>query len=225
MPLNILGIDCSTRWTNVGVAVDGKIVSDANMLIGRRQSSLLPALVTQIILNSGVPIESVDAISITSGPGYFTGIRVGLSYGCALAEGIGRKVVTVDSLTALAAPFLNGKRLVVPVIRARRGFVYSSMVSGLISNLISVAPPGFFPVSEVLRPDRFAMDSLTVFDDDRDLLDDISGLESSNNIISSIRGGYVALLGEAMFETAIAPSNASGQYLRGPEIGRKKYQE
>jgi len=144
--MNILGIDCSTKWTNVGVAIDGRIAGGINMLIGRRQSSLLPNLITQILLDSGICIESIDAVSVTSGPGYFTGIRVGLSYGCALAEGMGIKVVIVNSLTALAAPFLNGKRKVIPVIRARNGFVYFSVVGGSIANIVCVEPPGLFQV-------------------------------------------------------------------------------
>ena len=221
--MNILGIDCSTKWTNAGVAIEGRIVGDINMSIGRRQSALLPALIDQILFNSGICIDSVDAVSVTSGPGYFTGIRVGLSYGCALAEGIGRKVVIVDSLTALAAPFLNGKRKVIPVIRARCGFVYSSMIGGSLANIVCVDPPGLFQVAELDRKDRSGPGALMVFDDDCALLGDISELEYANRSVSSIRGGYVALLGCASFGEAVLPSSASGRYLRAPEIGRKKY--
>lgn len=221
--MNILGIDCSTRWTNAGVVIDGKMAGDINMLVGRRQSGILPALITQILFNSGIRIDSVDAVSVTSGPGYFTGIRVGLSYGCALAEGIGRKVVTVDSLTALAAPFLNGKRKVIPVIRARAGFAYSAVIGGSLPEIVCVEPPGLFQISELERNDRSGPGSLMVFDDDCDLLGEMSGPDDSNNTVSSIRGGYVALLGFAKLGDAISPSSARGQYLRDPEIGRKKY--
>lgn len=223
--MNILGIDCSTRWTNIGVAASGRIVGDINMSIGRRQSSLLPTLTTQILSNSGVALESIDAVSVTSGPGYFTGIRVGLSYGCALAEGIGRKIVIVDSLLALAAPFLNGKREIIPVIRARSGFAYSSVISGSLSDVLCVAPPDFFSLGELAIVNRFAPGSLMVLDDDRELLDEITEWENSSCTVSSVRGGYVALLGDAMFEKAVLPSKASGLYLRDPDIGRRKYAE
>lgn len=223
--MNILGIDCSTRWTNIGVAVSGRIVGDINMSVGRRQSSLLPSLTAQILSNSGVTLESVDAVSVTSGPGYFTGIRVGLSYGCALAEGIGRKIVIVDSLSVLAAPFLNGKRKVVPVIRARSGFIYSSVISGSLPDIFCVAPPDSFSLAEMSIEGRFDPGSLMVVDDDRELLDEIAEWKNSNYTVSSIRGGYVALLGDAMFEKTILPSKASGLYLRDPDIGRKKYAE
>ena len=201
------------------------IVGDINMSIGRRQSSLLPDLVTQILSNSGVVLESVDAVSVTSGPGYFTGIRVGLSYGCALAEGIGRKVVIVDSLSALAAPFLNGKRMVVPVIRAGKGVVYSSVITGSLSDIIRVAPPNSSPVGELINPDRMDPDYFMVFDDDQQLIDEFSELNKFNYAVSSIRGGYVALLGGAMIVKAVLPTRATGFYLRDPDIGRKKYEE
>lgn len=223
--MNILGIDCSTRWTNIGLAVDGMIVGDINMSIGRRQSSLLPSLVTQILSNSGFALDSVDAVSVTSGPGYFTGIRVGLSYGCALAEGIGRKVVIVDSLSALAAPFLNGKRVVVPVIRAGRGFAFSSVIKGSLSEVIGVSPPNSFPVGELFNLDRMGSEYFMVLDDEQELIDEIPELENLNHAVSSIKGGYVALLGSLMFEKAVLPASARGLYLRDPDIGRKKYSE
>ncbi|MDO9508107.1 MAG: tRNA (adenosine(37)-N6)-threonylcarbamoyltransferase complex dimerization subunit type 1 TsaB [Thermovirgaceae bacterium] len=221
----ILGIDCSTRWTNIGVAIEGRIAGEFNMFIGRRQSSELPSLVENILSGAGLTLESVDAVAVTSGPGYFTGIRVGLSYACAIAEGIGKKVVLVDSLLALAAPFLNGTRLVFPVIRARRGYVYSSALSGCLSNAVPAAAPRFLPVGELTCGGKDDALSLLIVDDDEELMKEIAVLKAPNIAKSSIRGGYVALLGDAMFDKAVFPTAAIGNYLREPDIGKRKYTE
>ncbi len=223
--MKILGIDCSTRWTNIGVAVDGKIAGEFNMAIGRNQSAELPALVENILQRTGLALDSIGAVAVTSGPGYFTGIRVGLSYGCALAEGLGKKVVVLGSLLALAAPFLSGDRPLIPVIRARKGYVYSSVLSGYISSVFPVLPSGLRSVGELTQSINEYGSALVILDQDKDLLEDLRDIEFLNIARNSIRGGHVALLGHYLCDQAVSPTEATGFYLREPDIGKIKSTE
>lgn len=143
--MRVLGIDCSTGWTGVGLFSEGAVKADVNYLAGRRQASLLPLLTSEVLERSGLEPWSLDAVSVTVGPGSFTGIRVGLSYACALSEGIGRKVVPVSSLMALGAPLLDGSEKILPLVRARRGQVYLAALGGSADPRSFSLPPGSSP--------------------------------------------------------------------------------
>ena len=69
---------------------------------------------------------------MTSGPGSFTGLRVGLAAARGLALAAGKPVVGLTTLTAYAAPIVsqNGDPPVISAIDARHGQVYFQVVSG-----------------------------------------------------------------------------------------------
>jgi len=71
--------------------------------IGRRQAAELPLIVKDALSAAGCSFGQVDLLAVTNGPGYFTGIRVGVSYAAALAYGLGVKVAPVSALHMLAS--------------------------------------------------------------------------------------------------------------------------
>jgi tRNA threonylcarbamoyladenosine biosynthesis protein TsaB len=81
----------------------------------------------------GLGIRDIDLFAAASGPGSFTGVRVGLSAMKGLAEVLGRKIVAVSNLEALAEFGRSEARA--PVIDAHRGEVYSALY-GATGNLI-----------------------------------------------------------------------------------------
>ncbi len=124
-----LGIDCCSKWTSVGLSAGGQILSEIHLNISRRQSACLPEAVDNLLALTGNCLCQVDRIVLNTGPGSFTGLRVGLSYGLALAAALDRPVVPVNSLEIIALetlPFFQGKTLA-PVLWAKRGYVYGAI--------------------------------------------------------------------------------------------------
>jgi tRNA threonylcarbamoyladenosine biosynthesis protein TsaB len=101
----LLAVDCSLRYTGIAVAVEINeeitILSELNVDIGLKQATELPSLAEKTIKNSGVKIKEITHVAVTNGPGYFTGVRVGMSWSSAFAFGIGANVVPVGTLEAL----------------------------------------------------------------------------------------------------------------------------
>jgi len=217
--MKVLGVDCSTEWACLGLSISGMVAGEFNIRAGREQSSLLALLAGHLMSSCRTALSSLEAIAVTSGPGLFTGIRVGLSYSCGLAEGLKIPVITIDSLSVLGNPFLDGDRVVVPLSRARKGSVYFSVITGTRDLPDIVAPPD---VSEI----RFLRQRLVgagpfcfVANDDRLLLVELREGGLDVQVRTYPRGGTVALLGGLPSGKRMSPSEARALYLRSPDIG------
>ena len=121
----ILALDCSLRWTNVAVFSGGDVLASERLDIGRRQAAELPAIVENTLSTAGHSFGQIGLLAVTNGPGYFTGIRVGVSYAAALAYGLGIKVAPVSTLHMLAYS-ITGRTAALVVVYAGRERVYAA---------------------------------------------------------------------------------------------------
>jgi tRNA threonylcarbamoyl adenosine modification protein YeaZ len=80
---------------------DGLLVADDGWVAGYRHGEELLPRLTALLQHSGVTLNDVDAIIVGTGPGAFTGLRVGLATAKALAHGLGRPIVGVSTAAAL----------------------------------------------------------------------------------------------------------------------------
>lgn len=102
----VLGIDTCGPAGSVALArLDGRRMDllAARTLEGRSYSATLVKAVEELLAEVGFRAAALDAIAVTSGPGSFTGVRVGLSAAKGLAEALQIPVVAVSRLEVLAA--------------------------------------------------------------------------------------------------------------------------
>lgn len=117
----ILGIDCSGGMTSVALASGEEGLGESSLLLGRRQSQELPHMVSEMLQTLGVELKDLSALGITRGPGFFSGIRVGISYGLSLAFSLNIPVVPLSSLEVLAFGVALEGIPVVSLLPAKRG--------------------------------------------------------------------------------------------------------
>lgn len=129
MPLT-LGIDCALRWLNLGLADGGEALAETNLNVGRGQSELLAGEVESFLARRRLCLRDIGLIAVTVGPGYYTGIRVGVAYAAALAESLALKVAPVTTFYALAYDLLSEDLLVAPVVRANNRVLYGALHRG-----------------------------------------------------------------------------------------------
>ena len=92
--------------------------------------TLLPAI-EDLLNTTGISRKSIQALAVGTGPGSFTGLRVGLATAKGLASVLGVPTIPVPSLDALVFPLLKKGSAVLAVADARKGEVYAACYSGL----------------------------------------------------------------------------------------------
>jgi tRNA threonylcarbamoyladenosine biosynthesis protein TsaB len=132
----------------------GKLIAQESLAMKRGHAEALMPLIARVIKESGIAFASLDRIAATTGPGSFTGLRVGLSAARGIALAAGKPVVGVTTLTAYAAPVVSesGEQPIISAIDARHDHVYLQVVSGNGGSLVT---PRVAPVSEALDAVRF----------------------------------------------------------------------
>jgi tRNA threonylcarbamoyladenosine biosynthesis protein TsaB len=217
-----LGIDCCSKWTSVGLSASGHILSEIHLNISRRQSACLPEAVNSLFAFTGHNLCQVDRIVLNTGPGSFNGLRIGLSYGLALAASLDRPVVPVNGLEIIALetlPFFQ-ERTLVPVLWAKRGYVYGAIFRKLAgeNRLSTVVAPSFFSQAAFAETiSREKVHALLILEKERhyDLFEDFHSIQARE----TPSGGGLSLLGDLFFERSIPFQEAKGLYLRPPDIG------
>jgi tRNA threonylcarbamoyladenosine biosynthesis protein TsaB len=152
----ILAIDTALDACAAGVLDTGagKLVAQESIAMKRGHAEALMPLIARVMKAAGLAFAALDRIAVTTGPGSFTGLRVGLSAARGLALAANKPVVGVTTLSAYAAPVVSesGEQPVITAIDARHDHVYFQAVSGNGSPLIR---PRVAPIEEALGASRF----------------------------------------------------------------------
>jgi len=152
----ILAIDTALDACSAGVLDTdaGKLIALESQPMKRGHAEALMPLIARVIKQAGIAFASFDRIAVTTGPGSFTGLRVGLSAARGIALAADKPVVGLTTLAAYAAPVVsdNAGRPVISAIDARHDQVYFQVVSGDGRSLIR---PRVAPIEEALRASRF----------------------------------------------------------------------
>src|SRR6202163_499824 len=152
----ILAIDTALDACAAGVLDTdaGKLIAQESQAMKRGHAEALMPLIARVVEQSGIAFASLDRIAVTTGPGSFTGLRVGLSAARGIALAANKPVVGLTTLTAYAAPVVSqdADQPVISAIDARHDHVYFQVVSGDGSSLIR---PRVAPIEEALGASRF----------------------------------------------------------------------
>lgn len=128
---NILLLETATPVCSVVLAEDGKNIAHRESSEQNAHSSCLSVFIDEVMKEAGMDFRSLDAVCISSGPGSYTGLRIGTSTGKGLCYALGKPLLSVETLQGMANWFLKEnpdyQGLVCPMIDARRMEVYTAM--------------------------------------------------------------------------------------------------
>jgi len=121
----ILALDTTAHFGSIALAEDGHVIEEVLLHAPEGFGGTLFPHIEKLLARHEWPLDSIDCFAAASGPGSFTGVRIGLTAVKGLAEALGKPVAAVSNLLALAA--CGCSKLRAAVIDARRGEVYGAV--------------------------------------------------------------------------------------------------
>ena len=100
--MRILAIETATRTGSWAIAEDGEVVASAEGPDEQSHAERLLQALTELLASRGLTLTDIDAFAVATGPGSFTGLRIGIATAQGFAMATGARVIPVPTLDAIA---------------------------------------------------------------------------------------------------------------------------
>jgi tRNA threonylcarbamoyladenosine biosynthesis protein TsaB len=128
--MNILAIECTHAALSAAVMHDG-LVNEARSADWQKAAETLVPLIDKVMVESAVDLQQLHCIAVSSGPGSFTALRIGMAVAKGVAYGLGIPLLPVPTMPAMAASLQAGAGNVMAVVPSRKGeYYFASYSSG-----------------------------------------------------------------------------------------------
>lgn len=191
------------------------VIAQETLPMKRGHAEALMPLIARVMDLSRIAYLDLDRIAVTTGPGSFTGLRVGISAARGIALAANKPVVGLTTLSAYVAP-LVAERSTLPIIAAidaRHDHVYFQVVAGNGAMLIR---PAVVPIEETFRAARFGAVRI-VGNAARILADRWPAQMESPSLVDPQPGPDIAWVAWVGAATDPAAAPAKPFYLRPPD--------
>jgi tRNA threonylcarbamoyladenosine biosynthesis protein TsaB len=124
----ILNIDTSSSVCSVCLSEDGDVLAEHNDLAENKHASRLTTLIQEILDAQKIALRDISAVAISSGPGSYTGLRIGASVAKGICYGLDKPLISVPTLQGIASRMsliaADKDGMYIPMLDARRNDVY-----------------------------------------------------------------------------------------------------
>lgn len=125
--MKILGIDSSGMVAGISIVEDEITVAEYCVNYKKTHSQTLMPMLDEVVSLTEQELSDIDVIAVASGPGSFTGLRIGAATAKGLALALDKPIAPVPTCHALAYNMWGTDRLICPIMDARRNQVYTGL--------------------------------------------------------------------------------------------------
>lgn len=153
--ITILNIDTALEIASVSISQDGYVIDSLTNAVQKEHAHFLHTAINEMLTRSFISIKDLDAISVTGGPGSYTGLRVGMAAAKGLSYALNKPLIITGTLNAIAAATLIDikdqpeNELICPMIDARRMEVYTAVFNTKMNGILN-------PCAMILTNESFA---------------------------------------------------------------------
>lgn len=124
-----LNLETSSKYCSVAISKDTITLDSIKSNIINNHSNEIANFVKEILRKTEIEINQLKAVAVSSGPGSFTGLRIGVSLAKAIAYSKKIPLIAVDSLTIIGYAFKDQKKIetnayICPVLDGRKGMIF-----------------------------------------------------------------------------------------------------
>ncbi|MDE3112582.1 MAG: tRNA (adenosine(37)-N6)-threonylcarbamoyltransferase complex dimerization subunit type 1 TsaB [Chloroflexota bacterium] len=219
----LLAVDTSSAYASIALFDGREILAEDTWHARRRHDDHLFPAIERVLSLAGAELRDVTRVAVATGPGSFTGLRVGIAAAQGMARGSGVALVGVPTCDAIAHPFASGRRRVCVLIDAGRGEHYSAMYRTRRGRWERTSAIRTLSIDELAR--EVAMETVFVGDVVPATADALRELLGRRAIVPSTaallrRAGHLAEIGWARAEAGqvVDPGALEPVYIRPPTI-------
>lgn len=231
--MRILGIDTSGLVASVAILTDNILTGEYTTNYKKTHSQTLLPMLDELMNRLEIDINSIDAIAIASGPGSFTGLRIGSSTAKGLGLALNKPLISVPTLEGLAYNLCGTEAIVCPLMDAKRNQVYTGIYEVIDSTIKTIRSQNAMSIDEIIletnkyhRKTIFLGDGVEVYKEQI-----IQKMEAPFMFapahLAKQRAGAIATLGKIYYEQGIY-ENAKEHapvYLRMSQAERERLEK
>ena len=133
--MKVLYVDTSSDYLYSGIVINDVLVNECQEKLGKDLSKEALPRIIGVFKKANITPKDLDKIIVVTGPGSFTGIRIGVTIAKTIAWSLNIPIVPISGLTAMA---ISNKQegYSMPLIDARRGFVYGALYDNNINSIV-----------------------------------------------------------------------------------------
>ena len=128
--MKILGIDTSTKFLTVAIIDEKRVLAGYQDKGDLKHYATLVPTIDGLLKKCRLKLKDIDAIALSIGPGSFTGLRIGVATCKGINMALGIPIVALPTLDVIAENFLDEKRLLCPLLDAKKKKVYACLFDG-----------------------------------------------------------------------------------------------
>ncbi len=219
----VLGIETATQ--QIGAAIGGHegVLSASHTSRGRRHAELLTPTIDFVRRSARIELSEISCVAVDLGPGLFTGLRVGVAAGKALAHARRLPMIGVTSLDLLAFALRHSSRRIVCAIDAGRGEIFHASYRQSPGGVQRITEPKVGTADDLAAELTACNEDLLLVGDGAlrysDSFDGIRRLEIGDSGVAHPSAGSLVQLAHAraLREDFVTPTELTPLYLRKPD--------
>ncbi|MDF2472225.1 MAG: hypothetical protein K0R21_7 [Anaerocolumna sp.] len=147
--MKLLAIDSSGLVASVAVVTEDNLIAEYTVNFKKTHSQTLLPMLDEIAKMIDLNLQEIDAIAVAAGPGSFTGLRIGSSTAKGLGLSLNKPIISVPTVDGLAYNLYGTKKLICPIMDARRNQVYTGIYEFVENEFYTVSPQKAVGIDEI----------------------------------------------------------------------------
>ena len=143
--VNVLALDTSTSCLSVALMRDKAIISEINLAVKVGHAGMILPVIDEVMTKSGTSKGDITLIATGTGPGSFTGLRIGIATAKGLAKAIRCPLAGIPTLDIIARGALPSSMHIMPILDAKKGEVYCALYNkdgSRLRDIMNLHPEG-----------------------------------------------------------------------------------
>ncbi len=149
--MKVLAIDTSTAVAAIALMDDEKLLGEYSLNNKKTHSQKLMVMIKEIFKDLEIMPSDIDVFAASTGPGSFTGLRIGVTTAKAMAFATSKPVIGVPTLDALAYNVVTSSFIICPILDARNNQVFTALYQSKDGKLERITEYLGIPVDELVQ--------------------------------------------------------------------------